>query len=46
MAVESYLAGKGVDQDRMYAAAFGTSNPRASKKESRRVEIVILAGVQ
>lgn len=46
LAVESYLAGKGVDKDRMYAAAFGAASPRSSKKESRRVEIVILAGVQ
>ncbi len=46
LAVESYLSGKGVDKDRMYAAAFGPASPRASKKESRRVEIVILAGVQ
>ncbi len=46
LAVESYLSGKGVDKDRMYAAAFGPASPRSSKKESRRVEIVILAGVQ
>ncbi len=46
LAVESYLSDKGVDKDRMYAAAFGPANPRSSKKESRRVEIVILAGIQ
>ncbi len=46
MAVETYLEGRGVDRERMYSAAFGPSNPRASKQASRRVEIVILAGVQ
>ncbi len=42
LAVEDYLASRGVEKDRMYAAAFGASNPKGSKKESRRVEIVIL----
>jgi flagellar motor protein MotB len=46
LAVESYLEGRGVDKERMYSAAFGPANPRASKQASRRVEIVILAGVQ
>lgn len=42
MAVESYLAKKGVSGDRMYSAAFGPSQPRGNKKSSRRVEIVVL----
>ena len=42
LAVESYLVGKGVDNDKAYSAAFGPSNARATKKDSRRVEIVIL----
>ncbi|MBO6513496.1 MAG: OmpA family protein [Phycisphaerales bacterium] len=42
LAVESYLVGKGVDNDMVYSAAFGPSNPKATKKDSRRVEIVIL----
>ena len=44
LAVEEYLAKKGVDAKRMYVAAFGSSNPKSSKKDSRRVEIVIMAG--
>jgi len=42
-AVEQYLASKGVKSRRMYSAAFGSANPKANKKASRRVEIVILA---
>ncbi|MEM1329703.1 MAG: OmpA family protein [Planctomycetota bacterium] len=42
LAVEKYLVSKGVDNDRIYSAAFGPSNPRANKTQSRRVEIVIL----
>ncbi len=44
MAVEEYLSGKGVPKNRIYFAGFGSDRPRSSKKESRRVEIVILAG--
>lgn len=43
LAVERYLSTRGVSRDRMYSAAFGPSDPRGSKRESRRVEIVILA---
>lgn len=43
LAVEEYLAGKGVEGRRMYAAAFGAKQPKGSKKDSRRVEIVILS---
>lgn len=42
LAVESYLVSKGVDNDRIYAAAFGSSHPKANKAQSRRVEIVII----
>ncbi len=41
-AVEKYLISRGVNTRRMYSAAFGPDKPRGSKKESRRVEIVIL----
>jgi len=43
LAVEEYLASQGVSKDRMYAAAFGPSMPKGSKKQSRRVEIIILS---
>ena len=42
LAVEEYLVAKGVNNDRIYSAAFGPSNPKGSKQASRRVEIVIL----
>jgi outer membrane protein OmpA-like peptidoglycan-associated protein len=42
LAVEEYLVSKGVDNDRIYSAAFGPSKPKGSKQASRRVEIVIL----
>jgi len=42
LAVEEYLASRGIDNDRMYSAGFGSSQPKATKKESRRVEIVVL----
>lgn len=41
-AVEEYLASNGLDSDAMYTAAFGPSVPKATKAESRRVEIVII----
>ncbi|MGP1273049.1 MAG: OmpA/MotB family protein [Phycisphaerales bacterium] len=44
MAVEAYLAGRGVSADRMYAAAYGAAVPKGTKASSRRVEIVILDG--
>jgi chemotaxis protein MotB len=43
LAVEEYLSGRGVTKDRMYAAAYGPSESKSSKQESRRVEIVILS---
>lgn len=42
LAVEEYLVAKGVNNDRIYSAAFGPSKPKGSKQASRRVEIVIL----
>lgn len=42
LAVERYLVGKGIDNNQIYSAAFGPSNAKATKKDSRRVEIVIL----
>jgi flagellar motor protein MotB len=42
MAVESYLVSKGLDNNRVHSAAFGPAKPKGSKRESRRVEIIIL----
>lgn len=44
MAVEEYLVSRGIDNDRVYSATFGASRPKGTKKDSRRVEIVILGG--
>lgn len=41
--IEKYLVSKGVDNNRIYSAAFGASKPKGTKAASRRVEIVILA---
>ena len=42
MAVEAYLVSKGLDNGRVHSAAYGPAKPKASKRESRRVEIIIL----
>jgi len=42
LAVEAFLKKNHVDGDRMYSAAYGPSQPKGSKKNSRRVEIVVL----
>lgn len=42
LAVENYLVKKGVNNDSVYSAAFGPANAKSTKKDSRRVEIVIL----
>jgi outer membrane protein OmpA-like peptidoglycan-associated protein len=42
LAVEEYLVGKGLSKDQIYYAGFGSARPKANKKDSRRVEIVIL----
>jgi len=42
LAVEQYLAEQGVETERMYVAAYGSAYPRATKAESRRVEIIIM----
>jgi len=44
LAVEEYLATKGIDKDEMYVAAFGPAEPKGSKSASRRVEIFVLGG--
>lgn len=44
MAVEDYLSSKGIPKNKIYFAGFGPDRQMSSKKESRRVEIVILAG--
>lgn len=43
LVVEEYLVSRGIDNDRIYSAAFGPSRPKSSKAASRRVEIVILS---
>jgi outer membrane protein OmpA-like peptidoglycan-associated protein len=42
LAVEQYLSTKGITKNQIYYAGFGAARPKNSKKESRRVEIVIL----
>jgi outer membrane protein OmpA-like peptidoglycan-associated protein len=42
LAVEEYLASKGVSNDTMFVSAFGPANPKGTKKDSRRVEILVL----
>lgn len=42
MSVQEYLVSKGVSNNRIYAATFGSTRPRGNKEQSRRVEIVIL----
>lgn len=42
MAVESYLVSKGISNDRVHSAAYGPAKAKGTKRESRRVEIVIL----
>jgi chemotaxis protein MotB len=42
MAVQAYLVSKGLDRKQVYSAAFADTRPKGSKKDSRRVEIVII----
>lgn len=42
LAVEQHLVSRGVDNNRIYSAAFGPARQRGTKAESRRVEVVIL----
>lgn len=44
LAVERYFKSKGVNGDKMHSSAYGAADPKGSKKDSRRVEIVILGG--
>jgi chemotaxis protein MotB len=46
MAVEQYLVSKGLSKDQVYYAGFGAAHAKGSKKDSRRVEIVILASAK
>jgi len=41
-AVHRYLGTRGIDDEYMYAAGFGATRLRASKSQSRRVEIVVV----
>ena len=40
--VERFLEEQGVSSERMYSAGFGSSQPRETKTQSRRVEIVVI----
>jgi len=44
VAVEKYLASKGVSDSRMTAVGRGSASPKATKAASRRVEIHVLGG--
>lgn len=44
LAVEKYLASRGVSATSIYSAGFGPDRPRGTKQQSRRVEIVVLGG--
>ncbi len=43
LAVERYLTSQGVAANRMHISGFGPAMPKGSKKDSRRVEIIVLA---
>lgn len=43
LAVERYLGSRGVNRDLMHISGFGPAQPRGSKQDSRRVEIIVLA---
>lgn len=43
-AVRSYLVSKGVSSGRVSAVGMGSSQPKGSKKDSRRVEVVVVGG--
>jgi len=42
LAVEQYLASRGVNSGRMHIAGYGPDDPRSTKQASRRVEIIVL----
>ena len=44
LAVEEYLATRGVSKSRMHVAGFGPAQLRSTKQQSRRVEIIVLGG--
>lgn len=41
-AVRSYLREQGISASRLFAAGYGSTNPRPTKAQSRRVEIVVV----
>ena len=43
LSVERYMNSKGIPDDMTHIAGYGPANPKGSKKDSRRVEIKILA---
>lgn len=43
LAVERYMNEHGISDDQTHSSGYGKSNPKGSKKDSRRVEIRILA---
>lgn len=43
LAVERYMNSQGISPDLTHSSAYGPSHPKGSKKDSRRVEIKILA---
>lgn len=44
--VMEYLRTRGVAANNMYIASFGPTNPRGTKAQSRRVEIIVMTGSQ
>ncbi|MFG0329636.1 MAG: flagellar motor protein MotB [Phycisphaerales bacterium] len=42
MSVKEHLENHGIASNRMYVAGFGNSRPKGTKKDSRRVEIVVV----
>lgn len=42
LAVERYMNDHGIDEDQTHSSGYGKSNPKGSKKDSRRVEVRIL----
>lgn len=45
-AVRSFLREQGIGASRLFAAGYGATNPRATKAQSRRVEIVVVLNGQ
>lgn len=43
LAVERYMNSKGISADQTHVTAYGPANPKGNKKDSRRVEIRVMA---